>query len=749
LETIDGKRVLASAYFLQGRQARIRKSEAAVSAGSAPVGVGRVCVLICCLEELFRRVRAASIRARQLVAAIACAFAAGGLHAQVTQLAAESSPTLDAVVVQGNYDTRIGTTDAASAGTINSTMIQNSPLLRPAEVLEFVPGLVVTQHSGGGKANQYFLRGFNLDHGTDFATFVDGMPINMPTHAHGQGYSDLNWLIPELIDRIDYRKGPYYAQEGDFSSVGSARFRLMDTLPAAIATVTVGQNAYQRLLLARSTDAGSGKLLYAFEANHNNGPWQTPEDLRRINGVLRYSDGDVDNRQSLTLMAYSSRWNATDQIPLRAVDAGLVSRFGAIDNTDGGRTERYSLSYAIRRKDADGLTKANVFAIQSRFDLTSNFTYALQDPVNGDQFQQSERRSTVGADLSRAVPLNFAGLDSLMTFGVQTRTDWLRPVGLYGSVAGARQATLQETNLRQTSVSLYAENLIQWTDWFSSVAGLRTDHFDFNVNSSIAANSGKAQANVTSPKLSLVFGPWSKTEYFVNYGWGFHTNDARGTVASVAPREGTPIASVAPWVRTKGSELGVRTEIVRGLQSSLALWQMTVDSELVFQGDAGDTAPSRASRRQGIEWNAHYIAQPWLLIDADLAISKARYTQFDPAGADIPGSIGKVAALDVTLTDFGPWFGQFQIRYVGPRPLNEDGSQQSASTTIASMRIGYKLNQTMRVSLDVFNLFNRQANDIDYYYISRLAGEPAAGIADRHFHPMESRTARLTLSASF
>ena len=734
---------------MQERQARIRKSEALVCAGSASVVVGKACAVTCCGVGFFRPVPTALTRAIRFVAALACAFAVRGLHAQATQLAAESSSTLDAVVVQGNYDTRIGTTDAASAGTINSTMIQNSPLLRPADVLELVPGLVVTQHSGAGKANQYFLRGFNLDHGTDFATFVDGMPINMPTHAHGQGYSDLNWLIPELIDRIDYRKGPYYAEEGDFSSVGSARFRLMDTLPSAIASVTVGQNAYQRLLLARSTDAGSGKLLYAFEANHSNGPWETPDDLRRINGVLRYSDGDVDNRQSLTLMAYSSRWHATDQIPLRAVDAGLVSRFGAIDNTDGGRTERYSLSYAIRRKDADGLTKANVFAIQSRFDLTSNFTYALQDPVNGDQFQQSERRSTVGADLSRAVPLYLAGIDSLMTIGLQTRTDWLRPVGLYASVAGARQATFQESDLRQTSVSLYAENLVQWTDWFSSVAGLRTDHFDFNVNSSIAANSGKAQANVTSPKLSLVFGPWSKTEYFVNYGWGFHTNDGRGTVASVAPREGTPIASVAPWVRTKGSELGVRTEIVRGLQSSLALWQMTVDSELVFQGDAGDTAPSRASRRQGVEWNAHYIAQPWLLIDADLAISKARYTQFDPAGADIPGSIGKVASLDVTLTDFGPWFGQFQIRYVGPRPLNEDGSQQSASTTLASMRIGFKLNQTVRISLDVFNLFNRQANDIDYYYVSRLAGEPAAGIADRHFHPMEARTARLTLTASF
>lgn len=682
-------------------------------------------------------------------AALTLAFASSALRAQVSRTASEPAATLDPVVVHGNYDTRIGTTDAASAGTVNATMIRNNPLLRPAEVLEFVPGLVVTQHSGGGKANQYFLRGFNLDHGTDFATFVDGMPINMPSHAHGQGYTDLNWLIPELIDRIDYRKGPYYAEEGDFSSVGSARFRLIDALPQAIATVTVGQNAYQRLVLARSADLGSGKLLYAFEANRNNGPWETPEDLRRFNGVLRYSDGDPDNRQSLTLMAYSARWNATDQIPQRAIDSGLVSRYGAIDNTDGGRTERYSLSYALRRKDADGLTQANVFAVQSRFDLSSNFTYFLQDPVNGDQFQQSERRNTVGANLSRAVPLYLAGIDSLMTIGVQTRTDWLRPVGLYTSVAGARQATIQESDLRQTSVSLYAENLVQWTDWFSSVAGLRTDHFDFNVNSSIPGNSGKAQANLTSPKLSLVFGPWAKTQYFVNYGWGFHTNDARGAVASIAPREGTPIESVPVAARTKGSELGVRTEIVPGLQSSLALWQLSVDSELVFQGDAGDTAPSRASRRRGVEWSNHYAARRWLLLDADLAVSQARYTQYDPAGANIPGSIGKVAALGVTLTDFGPWFGQFRVRYFGPRPLTEDGSQKSGSTTLANLRIGVRLMPALRLSLDVFNLFNRQASDIDYFYTSRLPGEPLGGVDDRHFHPVESRTVRLTLSASF
>ena len=470
---------------------------------------------------------------------------------------------LETVRVQGNYVNAVGTTDAASAGTVTSKLIESRPTLRPAEVLEFVPGVIVTQHSGDGKANQYFLRGFNLDHGTDFATFVDGMPVNMPTHAHGHGYTDLNWLIPELVDRLRYRKGPYYAEEGDFSSAGSARIDLFDGLPRGVAAATLGQDRYARALLAHTSSLGEGKLTYALEGAHNDGPWQNPEKFHRMNGVLRYTFGDDANRSSITAMGYSAGWNSTDQIPQRAVDAGLIDRFGAIDPTDGGHTERYSLSFQTVRRLGDGEFRLNAYAIASRLNLFSNFTFFLEHPIdldpaesNGDQFEQAERRKVLGLAARRTWNIRLGAVDTVNTLGVQVRQDRLDPVGLYAAVARERTAATQESAVRQTSVALYAENLTQWQPWFRSVAGLRGDRFDFKVSSSIPQNSGKANDSIVSPKLSLVFGPWSKTEYFVNYGLGFHSNDARGTTATVAAKSRDPVDPVTPLVRSKGGELG-------------------------------------------------------------------------------------------------------------------------------------------------------------------------------------------------
>ncbi len=674
--------------------------------------------------------------------------------------AATAQQQLPAVQIQGNYVNSVGSSDAASEGVVTSKLIESRPTLRPAEVLEFIPGVIVTQHSGDGKANQYFLRGFNLDHGTDFASFVDAMPVNMPTHAHGHGYSDLNWLIPELVDRIAYRKGPTFAEEGDFSSAGSARIRLFDTLPRGITSLTLGENRYARALVANSTALGAGNLLYALEAAHNDGPWDSPEKFHRINGVLRYSFGGEGMRQSLTAMAYSAGWNSTDQIPQRAVDSGLIGRFGALDPSDGGQTERISLSYRMERATRDGTFRLDAYAIQSRLDLWSDFTFFLDHPsdlgaaanpsgINGDQFEQAERRRVFGLATSQAWNTSLAGHDAVNTIGLQVRHDRLDPVGLYSTEARRRLATVQESRVRETSIAVYAENALQWTTWLRSIVGVRADRFDFDVSSSIAENSGKRHATLTSPKLSVIFGPWAGTETFVNYGYGFHSNDARGTTETVTPKEGLSTGPVTPLVRSKGAELGVRTEIVPGLQSSLALWQLELGSELVFSGDAGDTSPSRPSKRYGVEWNNHYIATRWLLLDADLAVSRARYTQDDRVGNFIPGSIDKVASLGATVTDFGPWFGQFQVRHFGPRPLIEDNSQRSKATTLATLRVGYKVTKDVRLALDVFNLFDRKASDIDYFYASRLKGEPADGVNDIHFHPVEPRSVRLTLTANF
>ncbi len=661
----------------------------------------------------------------------------------------QEAQALPSVTILGNYDYGIGASDAASEGRVNQRLIESRPLLRTGELLEFVPGMIVTQHSGDGKANQYFLRGFNLDHGTDFATFVDGMPVNMRTHAHGQGYSDLNFMIPELVMSIDYRKGPYAAEDGDFASAGSARLRLASSLDRGLASMTRGEHDFWRGVVADSVRLGPGTLLGGLEVGYNNGPWANAGHARRAKGLLRWSQGAPGDGWSVTAMGYQANWRGTDQIPLRAVDDGALDRFGAIDPSDGGSTSRYSLSASATVPNAPGAARVSAYAIASRLHLYSDFTYFLDDPIGGDQFEQFEKRLVYGFDASQRIDGHLGRLPMENTVGASGRDDHLDPVALYRNVDRRRFRTTREDRVRESTLGVYAENRVTWSDWLRSVAGVRCDAGRFRVVSSIAGNSGRVHDRLVSPKASLVFGPWARTELFLNYGQGFHSNDARGTTATVAPADGSPIDRAAPLVKTRGMEVGARTEWIPGLQSSLAVWRLDLDSELVFVGDAGDTEPSRASRRHGVELNNHYLAAPWLIVDADLAWSHARYRGDDPRGNFIPGAIDKVASLGVTVGPIGRWSGQLQWRYFGPRPLVEDDSVRSKSTAITSARVSYALAKNLTLSLDVFNLFDRKASDIDYFYTSRLAGEPASGVDDVHFHPVEPRAGRVTLASRF
>ncbi|MEH6434227.1 TonB-dependent receptor [Massilia sp. DD77] len=680
------------------------------------------------------------MQARSSALAIALAMSAS-CHA--------AGPEPVAVVkVTGHYDNAVGSSDAASEGTINADLIVNRPALRTSEILEFVPGLIVTQHSGDGKANQYFLRGFNLDHGTDFATYVDGMPVNMRTHAHGQGYTDLNFLIPELVQRIAYRKGPYFAEEGDFASAGAARIHLLDRMEEGHATLTVGRNGYRRAVLADARQLKGGALLYAVEGLGNDGPWAVAERLRQYKGLLRYSAGNAEDGYKITAMGYRNRWNATDQVPLRAVRNKVLDRFGTIDASDGGETSRYSLAYALRKPAGEGRLSLEAYLMRSTLDLYSNFTYFLKNPENGDQFNQSERRRMAGVNGRYQWNARPGGFSIQNTVGIQSRGDWLDPVALYSSNARKRSDLVREDKVREMSAGMYLESAIRWQPWLRTVAGLRHDRYRFDVASSIEGNSGRRHDTITLPKLSLVAGPWRDTEFFINGGRGFHSNDARGTTQTRL-NDGTPSLPVTPLVPTRGAELGLRSEPIRGLQSSLALWQLDIASELVFVGDAGETQASRASRRDGIEWNNHYVVRPWLLLDLDLALSRARYRDLDPARQFIPGSLNRVGSFGITVTEWRNWFGNLTIRYFGPRPLVEDKSVQSASTAMVYGRLGYRLGRNVRLTLDVFNLLDRKASDIDYFYVSRLEGEASGGQEDVHFHPVEPRTARLTLSYTF
>jgi outer membrane receptor protein involved in Fe transport len=672
-----------------------------------------------------------------------------GLTALAQEKAAILAPEIEVI---GTYQTGLGTADAASAGTVSARRVETRPALRPGELLEYVPGVIITQHSGDGKANQYFLRGFNLDHGTDFAIDVAGMPVNMPTHGHGQGYADLNFLIPELVSGIDYRKGPYFAEVGDFSSAGAASIHYTNSLAYTLASVTLAEGDYRRALFAGSPNVGGGTLLYGLELMTNDGPWDNPENFQKFNAALRYSRGGGADGFSITGMAYKAAWDSTDQIPLRALQNGLVGRFGAIDPSDGGETSRYSLSY---EQHYDFATNAramlDVYAIRYKLDLFSNFTFFLHDTTNGDQFEQADDRTVLGLHPRMHFSNKLGGMDNTVKIGLQVRRDYIDPVGLYHTVARQRLSTTREDKVLETSAGVYVEDALQVSEWLRAVPGIRADRYEFDVDSSISQNSGKQNASIASPKLSLVFGPWSKTEYFLNAGRGFHSNDARGTTIKLDPNDPTlttPAQPVQPLVRSTGAEIGVRTEVIRNLQSSLSLWQLKLDSELLFVGDAGTTEPSRPSQRTGVEWTNHYRPASWLLVDFDLSVSRARFTEEDPAGDHIPGSIEKVASLGVTVDSLGPWYGMLQYRYFGPRPLIEDDSVRSSSTQLTNLRVGYRIDPKWRMHLDVFNLLDRKDSDIEYFYVSRLQTE-AAPVADIHFHPVEPRTLRLTLIGHF
>ena len=668
-------------------------------------------------------------------------------YALVTSHALAHEPE-NAVVVTGKYNNDVGVWDSASQGAVSAEGIGKRPLLRTGEVLESVPGMIVTQHSGDGKANQYFLRGYNLDHGTDFATWLDGMPVNMPSHAHGQGYMDLNFLIPELFRKVSFNKGPYFAEDGDFASVGSARIAYVNTLPASVATLTAGSFGYRRGLAAGSPDFGPGHLLYAVDLEHNDGPWENASNFRKANGVLRYSQGAAANAFSITGMAYSGKWNSTDQIPLRALNSGLLGRFGSVDPTDGGRSSRASLSADWKQSEGNVSRAASAYAIRSKLDLFSNFTYFMNDPVNGDQFHQAEKRAIVGGQVSQSWVGKLGGHQSVTTAGIQVRQDSLSPVALYNTVATRQLSVVREDRVQVRSIAPYVSNTSEWTEWFKTVAGLRADRQGFTVDSNNRANSGNASASLLSPKLSLAFGPWSNTEVFLNWGRGFHSNDARGTTITVDPATGAAANRVNPLVRTTGYEAGVRTQPLTGFTTSVALWTLTQASELVFTGDAGTTEPSRASKRNGIEWLAQYQPQSWITFDSIVALARARFTEFDPAGPHIPGSPDKVISAGVTLDSKAGWFGGARWRYFGPRPLIEDNSARSRATSIVNARAGYAFDKKTRLSVDLYNLFNAKHNDVDYFYASRLRGE-AAAVSDFHFHPVESRAVRLTLTMNY
>jgi hypothetical protein len=577
----------------------------------------------------------------------------------------------------------------------------------------------------------------------------------MPTNGHGQGYTDLNFLIPELIDHIEYRKGSYFADKGDFSSAGAADIYYRNALPQSIFDLTFGENGYRRALLAGSHPLPfamadrTPTLLGALEVAQNDGPWKLPEGMHKFNGLLRASVGNEDRGGSIDMLAYDAHWRSTDQVPLELIESGELCLYCALDPTDGGRSARQILSGEWHDHDID--LKASGYFEHYRQQLWSDFTYFESNTDLGDQFNQRDARNVLGGTVAKGWRHTLIGHESTTEVGVQVRHDNIH-VSLFDTHARVPFATVSDNLVDETEAALYVQNTTAWSDWLRTLAGMRADAIRLDLTSqTFAPNSGKTSDSRISPKLSLIFGPWRKTEFFVNFGNGFHSNDARGTVYRYDPITGDPITRAPALVGSYGKEIGMRTEIVPGLQSSLAIWRLDSASELVYAADSGGTEANGASTRHGVEWNNHFVLSDWLLLDADLAWTHARYANENDngdIGDRIPNAVGRVASIGLNVHD-GSWSGDIKWRYFGSYPLIQDGSLRAPPAIVTYLRVQRALSDRAVLALDVLNLFDRKYYDIAYgqdYQVTPTSPPVPDGIT---VHPGEPREIRVTLHLQY
>ncbi len=717
------------------------------------------------------------------------------------------------VNVQGREDDLVGIASSSTQGSVGAVELQDRPILRSGEVLETVPGVIITQHAGGGKANQYFLRGFNLDHGTDFAIFLDDMPLNLPSHAHGEGYADMNTVIPEFVKRVNFEKGPYYADVGNFGGAGSAHLQFFKTLPQNFFKVEGGQEGYGRMVFGVSRKLGAGNLLYGGEAYHDNGPWTHPDNYYKYNGLVTYSRGVDADGFSITARGYRGTWHSSDQIPVNA--QSLVGYFGTMDPTDGGHSQRYSLQGEWHRQTANSRTEITVYGFYYDLNLFSNFTYYLIDPQKGDQFEQQDRRWVAGLDARHSIYGQWLGRAVENTFGLQVRNDWVHN-GLFRTQDRARTnkddinacnddpidvcttnpnltailpAATSLNRFTDTLVGFYAENKIQWAEKLRSVLAVRGDDAKY-INTSLTPtyvsnipslgspvdfgllNSGSATKFLPQPKLSLIFGPWARTELYAQGGFSFHSNDVRGATQHeepISPDNPFPTSAtpISPLVQLKGGEFGMRTTGVSHLQSTFSLWYLRSNSELQQDGDTGGTSASdQSSNRYGIEWANYYAPTDHWAVDLDIADSRAQFTRIDPddaaytnrgggqypeqgpGGKLVPEAVKVVVSSGVTLHDYKGFTSTMRLRYFGPRDLTSDGINRSRATLLVNAGAGYQIAERWRVSAEFLNLLDRRNDDITYAYVSRIAPTGPAAFTNVS-HPAEPFEVRVRLEKTF
>jgi outer membrane receptor protein involved in Fe transport len=646
--------------------------------------------------------------------------------------AAEPADAVSAVVVFGRAEKRIGTAASASEGAVAGADLSVRPILRTAELIEAVPGMIATQHSGSGKANQYFLRGFNLDHGTDFGLYVDDMPLNFRTHGHGQGYLDVNGLIPELIKRIDYRKGPYRADTGDFTLVGTGQVTTVDRFEAPFVAVEAGSYNWRRLAAGGSVEVGGGDLLLAGETKTYDGPWALPEKFRPVSLFGKFSKDTPIGKLRVSLSSYRATWNPTEQIPERAIGALVPDAYGVLDTSLHGRTNRQILTVRL-----DGPEwRATAYAQRYDWAMISNFTFFLDDPVNGDELEQTEKLATYGGRVERTV---HAGDRLKLVVGAEGRFDDISQVGLYHTVAGRRIATRSSFAVKEASGAAYAEATWKPVERLSILAGARADTYDFKALAlDGGAWDGHEADSLVSPKLGASFEAAKNLALYANWGRGFHSNDTRGVTAPTDPAPGLVVGT--------GKELGARFER-GGLVVTADYWWMSVDSELIYVGDAGSVEPSAASRRRGYEVTAFWRPLPWLALDGVWTASHARF-QDSPGAEYVPGALESAGELGASAI-FETWNAAVRVRHMGRHPMTEDNSIRSEPTTIVNLRAAWTPGR-YEVFGELLNALNSKKKDIEYYYASYLPAIDLAGpVDDIHSRAVEPRMVRAGVRVSF
>lgn len=673
----------------------------------------------------------------------------------------------------------------ASSRVVRKLDMKIKPTRSAQDMLQLAPGLIIAQHAGGGKAEQIFLRGFDADHGTDVAIDVDGIPVNMVSHGHGQGYADLHFLIPEIVENIGVFKGPYFANYGNLATAGAVSFKTKDHIESNLVQVEGGHygTAKTTALMQIPSTNPHQNAYFAGQFYTSDGPFNSPQDFKRFNLFGKYHSHITEKSNfSLSVGAFSSAWDASGQIPQRVVEKGKIDRFGAIDDMEGGITGRQNilLEYRIQGKNnTQFITKA--YASNYDFKLYSNFTFFLEDSTHGDMIEQSDNRYIFGLNSSYKFAKQLGSIYAKSTISGGFRSDDIE-VALWKSPNRSRVGKLVNSDIAERNFFLWIKEEILLSPKFSVQLGLRADYFTYNVedhiknmvaekSSDLPHASGYHHQTIVSPKLNMVYNVLPKMDLFFNVGSGFHSNDARNVIIGKRIREMSNTLKAKGWNAAKvnealqaqnfdpaqryaktlpraiGAEFGIRTELFNSLHFGLSGWLLDMEKEYVYVGDAGTTELSGATRRIGIDLEARMGLLSWLWCDFDLNISEGRYVNAPKSENYIPLAPNITSTGGLTFFHPSGMEGNLRYRYIGDRPANEDNSVVALGYTLLNGTVAYKWNQ-IKLFATVENILNSQWNEAQFDTESRLK-EEAAPVSEIHFTPGNARNVRLGIGYRF